>query len=100
MSDLSPLCAAKQTSVSGFLWLGPKLTRQPGDDLSHRPVTAVSGSFPRLPDRPGLGGLVEQLIQLPGPHGRDEGIDYRRQLVLGRDDDAGLALLELDGPRA
>ena len=65
--------------------------RKPGDDLSHRPATAVSGSFPRLPDRSGLGGLTEQLVELPGSDGRDQGVDHRRQLVLGRDDDAGVA---------
>jgi hypothetical protein len=41
--------------------------------------------------------LVEQVVHLPGPDCRDQGIDHRRQLILGRDDDAGLALLELDG---
>jgi hypothetical protein len=56
-----------------------------------------SRSFPRLPDRSGLGSLVEKLVQLPGSDGRDQGIDHHRRFVLGRDDDPGLALLELDG---
>ena len=34
---------------------------------------------------------------LTGSDGRGQGIDHGRELVLGRDDDAGLALLELDG---
>jgi len=54
---------------------------------------------PCVPSRsPGLGSLAEQLVQLAGPDGRDHGVDHRRQLVLRRDDDAGLAPLELDGP--
>jgi hypothetical protein len=61
-----------------------------------RPALRLS-SLARLADRPGLGSLVEKVIHLPGPYCRDQGIDHRRQLVLGRDDDAGLALLELDG---
>jgi hypothetical protein len=58
----------------------------------------LSGSLARLPYRSGLGGLTEQLVQLPGPDSRDQCVDHGRQLVPGRDDDAGLALLELDGP--
>jgi hypothetical protein len=57
----------------------------------------TSSCLARLADRPGLGSQAEQLVQLPGPDSRDQGVDHRRQLVLGRDDDAGLALLELDG---
>jgi hypothetical protein len=64
---------------------------------AHRPADIVSGSFARLADRSGLGSQAEQLVQLPGPDSRDQGIDHRRELVLGRDDDAGLTLLELDG---
>jgi hypothetical protein len=37
-----------------------------------------------------------QLVQLPGPNGRDQGVDHHRQLVFGRDHDASLALLELN----
>jgi hypothetical protein len=50
-----------------------------------------------LADRSDLGSLAEQVVQFPGPNGRDQGIDYGRQLVLGRNHDAGLALLEFDG---
>src|ERR1700688_1533570 len=61
------------------------------------PGRHLSSSRARLADRTGLGCLAEQFIQLPGTNGGDKGIDYGRKLVLGRDDDAGLALLELDG---
>jgi hypothetical protein len=43
------------------------------------------------------GSLAEKIVQLPGSDGRDQCIDHRRQLVLGPDDDARLALLEFDG---
>ena len=42
----------------------------------------------------------QQLVELAGLDGRDEAVDQRRQLVLRRHRDAGLALLELDGPGA
>jgi hypothetical protein len=72
-------------------------SKNPDDDHSS-PGPDYQAALRALPDRPGLGSLVEQLVQLPGSNGRDQGVDHRRQLVRGRNDDPGLALLELDGP--
>ena len=51
----------------------------------------------RLPDRPGLGCLAEQIVQLPRADSGDQGIDHGRKLVFGRNRDTGLTLLELNG---
>jgi hypothetical protein len=41
----------------------------------HRPAATVLSSLMCLPDRSGLGSLAEQLVQLTGANGRDQGID-------------------------
>jgi hypothetical protein len=63
---------------------------------AHRPVFWKSSSLARLPDRSGLRRLAEVVVQLPGTHGRDQSVDQSGELLLRADDDAGLALLELD----
>ena len=62
----------------------------------HRPANRSLSGLARFADRSSLGRLAEQLVQLPGADGGDQGIDHRWQLVLGGNDDAGLTLLELD----
>jgi len=37
---------------------------------------SLSRGLPRLPDRSGLGSLAEQVVQLTGPDGRDQGVDH------------------------
>jgi hypothetical protein len=44
--------------------------------------------------------LAAWLNRSSSSNGSDQGVDDGRQLVLGRDDDPGLAPLELDGPGA
>jgi hypothetical protein len=51
-------------------------------------------------NRISLGGLSEQVVHLSGLHSRDQGVDDGRELVLGRDDDAGLDLLTPQGAAA
>jgi hypothetical protein len=53
-------------------------------------VKQVYSSF----DRPGLGRLVEQVVELAGLDRRDEGIDHHRHLILEWDENAGVAVFE------
>jgi hypothetical protein len=63
---------------------------------TRHPVRVIS-RLARLADRFGLGCLAEQLVQLSGPDGRDQGINHpQASLSLDWTTMPALALLELD----
>jgi hypothetical protein len=63
--------------------------------VSRATSSSIARRLSRLTDGAGLGCLAEQFIKLPSADGCDQGVDHGRDLIFGRDDDAGLTLLEL-----
>ena len=67
-----------------------------GEGGRNRP-RRYSGRALGLSGAEGLAHSVHQFVKLTGLCGREQRVQKRRQLVLGRDGDTGFALLELDG---
>jgi hypothetical protein len=68
--------------------------RKPGDDHPS-PGTDHQAALRVFPMDPVLAAWLNSSSSSPAR--TDQGVNHRRQLIPGRDDDAGLSLLELNG---